>query len=118
MRAIRGATQVPGNSESEIAASVQELLGALMAANSLKIEDIISVILTSTPDLNAAFPASGAREIGFEATPLLGAVELDVPGALKRVIRVMVHCETELSISEITHIYLHGAISLRRDIAQ
>jgi chorismate mutase len=118
VRAIRGATQVETNSAESIAAGTKELLLELMNANELSPEQIISVLLTATPDLNAAFPAAAAREIGFENVPLLCAVEIDVAGALPRTIRAMATVESERSKSEIAHIYLHGAKSLRRDIAQ
>ena len=90
----------------------------ILAANKLTPADLISVFLTVTPDLNAAFPAAYAREVGFQAVPLLCAVEIDVPGALARVLRVMIHCNTERNSDQISHIYLHGAKALRRDIAQ
>ena len=80
--------------------------------------DVISVIFTVSPDLNAAFPAGSARELGFSDVPLICSVEIDVPGALERTIRVMAHVETSLSKAEISHIYLGAAKSLRRDIAQ
>ena len=118
VRAIRGATQVVANSPEAIAAGVKELLTEILAANALIPSDVISVIFTASPDLNAAFPAAFAREVGFESVPLICAVEIDVPGALERTIRVMAHIETELSAKEISHIYLHGAKDLRRDIAQ
>ena len=115
LRAIRGAIQVGANSPEEIASGVKELLPAILEANSLKAEDVISVLLTCTPDLNAAFPAAYAREIGFGAIPLLCAVEMDVPGALPLVIRVMLHVQMDRQAS---HVYLRGAISLRKDLAQ
>jgi chorismate mutase len=118
IRAIRGATQVEANTPEAISVATQELLREIVAANGLEIESVISVLLTATPDLNAAFPAAAAREVGFEATPLLCAVEIDVPGALNRVIRAMFTVESELSPKEISHIYLGGAKALRRDIAQ
>lgn len=118
VRAIRGAIQVESNSADSIAAGTKELLAEILAANSLEPSSVISVLLTATPDLNAAFPAAAAREVGFEAVPLLCAVEIDVPGALPRTIRAMAHVETELGASEVAHIYLHGAKALRRDIAQ
>lgn len=118
VRAIRGAVQVEANNPEAISAGTQELLSEILAANHLSIESVISVLLTATPDLNAAFPAAAAREVGFEATPLLCAVEIDVIGALPRVVRAMFTVETELSSSEISHIYLGGAKALRRDIAQ
>jgi chorismate mutase len=118
VRAIRGAVQVEANTPEAIAAGTKELLLEIIRSNELEIGAIISVLLTATPDLTATFPAAAAREIGFEATPLLCAVEIDVVGALPRVIRAMATVETDKSSSEITHIYLGGAKALRRDIAQ
>jgi chorismate mutase len=118
VRAIRGAIQVEANTPEAIAAGTKELLAQILKANSLPVSDVISVLLTATPDLNAAFPAAAAREVGFEATPLLCAVEIDVQGALPRVVRAMATVETALKAEEISHIYLGGAQALRRDIAQ
>lgn len=118
VRAIRGAIQVDSNTTSAIHAGVKELLEELMSANGLTPDVVISVILTSTPDLTADFPAAAAREVGFGAVPLLCASEIDVPGALSRVIRVLLHCETEHTREQIIHIYLKGAVALRRDLAQ
>jgi chorismate mutase len=118
VRAIRGAIQVTANDPLVIGEGSKELLSAILKANSLDISDVISVLLTASPDLNAAFPASAAREIGFASVPLLCAQEIDVPQALPRTIRVMLHCNTERLASEIEHIYLHGATVLRKDLAQ
>jgi len=118
MRAIRGAIQVEANTVAAIHDGVKELLTAILEGNFLTAADVISVILTSTPDLTADFPAAAAREIGFGAVPLLCAAEIDVPGALPRIIRVMLHCETDANSDEIKHIYLKGATALRRDLAQ
>jgi chorismate mutase len=118
VRAIRGATQLEANTASAMADATKELLLAMLEANGLSPRDLISVILTVSPDLNAAFPAAYAREVGFESVPLLCAVEIDVPGALPRALRVMMHCNTQREIEQISHIYLHGARALRRDIAQ
>jgi len=118
VRAIRGATQVATNDAASIGEGSKELLSAILKANELEIDDVISVLLTSTADLNAAFPASAAREIGFKSIPLLCAQEIDVPGALARTIRVMLHCSTKRSAQEIEHVYLHGASVLRKDLAQ
>jgi chorismate mutase len=115
LRAIRGAIQVGANTPEEIASGVKELLPAILEANSIIADQVISVILTCTPDLNAAFPAAFAREIGFGAVPLLCAVEMDVPGALPLVIRVMLHAELTDAAN---HVYLRGATALRRDLAQ
>ena len=118
VRAIRGATQVETNTAEAITAATQELILEILKSNSLTPDDVISVLFTSSPDLNAAFPAAAARSVGFENTPLICSVEIDVEGALARTVRVMAHVETEYSKNEISHIYLHGAKALRRDIAQ
>lgn len=118
VRAIRGAISVGSNTVGEIHEGVQELLPAILAANGLEIADVISVILTATPDLTADFPAAAAREIGFGAVPLLCASEINVPGALPLIIRVMLWCTTTKDASAITHIYLKEAASLRKDLAQ
>lgn len=118
VRAIRGAIQVDENSVDSIARGTQELLAAILTANKLAVDQVISVLLTATPDLTATFPAAAAREVGFEAVPLLCAVEIDVPGALPRVIRAMFTVDIDAIASEISHIYLGGAKVLRRDIAQ
>ncbi|CAB4331894.1 unannotated protein [freshwater metagenome] len=118
VRAIRGATQASANTAVAIGDATKELLIEMLKANGITSEDVISVIFTVSPDLNAAFPAGSARELGFSDVPLICSVEIDVPGALERTIRVMAHVETRLKKSEISHIYLGAAKSLRRDIAQ
>ena len=118
IRAIRGATQVSANTPEAIATGVKELIQAILDANSLTPSDVVSVFFTSTPDLTASFPAAACREIGFASVPLIGSVEVDVPGALAMVIRAMLHVESSKSHEEISHVYLHGAVALRRDIAQ
>ena len=118
VRAIRGATQVEIDTPEAIGLATQELLKEMMAANSATPESVISVLLTATPDLTSTFPAAAAREVGFSNVPLMCAVEIDVPGALARVVRAMATVETELTKDQISHIYLHGAKVLRTDIAQ
>jgi chorismate mutase len=118
VRAIRGAVQVEANSAAAISAGTKELLSEILRANSLPVSEVISVLLTATPDLTAAFPAAAAREVGFQATPLMCAVEINVDGALPLVVRAMVTVNTELTSEEISHIYLGGAKALRLDIAQ
>lgn len=118
VRAIRGATQVESNTASAITSATQELILEILKANSLTPDQVISVLFTSSPDLDASFPAAAARSVGFEDTPLICAVEIDVAGALPRTVRVMAHVESELPKKEISHIYLHGAKALRRDTSQ
>jgi chorismate mutase len=118
LRAIRGATQVSVNSSVSIGDGVRELLPAMLKANGLEVDHVISVLMTATPDLTADFPAAAARDVGFAGTPLICAVEIAVPGALDRIIRVLMHVESHKSKAEIGHIYLHGATALRKDLAQ
>ncbi len=118
MRAIRGATMLQNNSAEEMKDATKELLFEMMLKNNVDNSDLISIILTATVDLNCAFPAAAAREMGMGDVPLLCSVEMNVVGAPEKVVRVLMHCETDLKRSEITHIYLRGAEVLRQDLAQ
>lgn len=118
VRAIRGATTLDVDEREHLHRRTWELVEAIMTGNALAPDDIISVIFTCTPDIHSDFPAAAAREMGFGATPLMCAQELDVPGALPSVVRVMMHAETDATKDDISHVYLHGAVSLRRDLAQ
>jgi chorismate mutase len=110
--------QAAANTATAIGEATKELLAEMVSANGLSVDDFISVIFTVSPDLDAAFPASSAREVGFTDVPLLCAVEIGVPGSLERTIRIMAHVQSTLEKSDISHIYLGGAQVLRRDIAQ
>ncbi len=116
-RGIRGATTADENSPAAILAATTELLTALVAANTLQPEDIASATFTVTPDLDAAFPAQAARALGWAMIPLLDAVEIGVPDALPRCIRVLIHWNTDLPAYAIRHVYLRGAVRLRPDLA-
>ncbi|MGJ6963194.1 chorismate mutase [Streptosporangium sp. G11] len=118
IRAIRGAIQVGANDRDEILSGVTELVTEVMGRNRLTTDDVISVIFTATPDLTAEFPALAARKLGFHDVPLICASEIDVPGALPRVVRLMAHVDVERSRQDIQHVYLRGAVALRVDIAQ
>jgi chorismate mutase len=93
-------------------------VSALLERNSLSVDDLISIVFTATPDLHSEFPAVGARDIGITDVPLLCAQEIEVAGAMPRVIRILAHAETTLTKAEIQHVYLRGAVALRKDIAQ
>jgi chorismate mutase len=118
VRAIRGATQLDADERDHLLASVDELIRALLEANQVDTDDLVSMILTATPDLHSEFPALAARQLGIGDVPLLCAQEIDVVGALPRVIRVMMHVESDRPRGEIRHVYLRGAAALRRDLAQ
>lgn len=114
-RGIRGATTADENTAEAIVAATKELLERIVAANGLKVEDVASVIFTTTPDLNAQFPALAARQLGWQDAALLCAREIDVPGSLERCIRVLIHWNTEKNAAEIKHVYLEGAKALKPD---
>lgn len=97
---------------------VSELLTAVLERNDLVADDLISVWFTATPDLHSDFPAAAARGLGIVDVPLICAQELDITGAMPRVVRVLAHVETALPKSDINHVYLGAAAALRRDIAQ
>jgi chorismate mutase len=117
-RGIRGATQISDNSSESINSGVLELVKSMLLENSVDTDDLVSIVFTATIDLTAQFPAVAARELGLGNVPLLCSVEIDVPGALPRVIRVLMHINTDKGLKDIKHIYLHGASALRKDIAQ
>jgi len=116
-RGVRGATTVEANTAEAILAATGELLARLMQANSLAAEELASAFFTVTPDLDAAFPAQAARQLGWGQVPLLDAMEIPVPGSLARCVRVLLHWNTDRSQAEVRHVYLRGAASLRPDLA-
>lgn len=116
MRAIRGAVCLAADDPAEMRDAVGELLVAMLERNGVVTDDVVSVILTSTPDLTSAFPAAGARLVGFVEVPLLCAQEIDVAGALERVVRILMHVDTATPRPQIQHVYLRGAEVLRADL--
>ena len=117
VRALRGAITVPGNDRDEIVTATTELLDALISRNRVHGDDLVSMIFTATPDLDAEFPALAARRLGLAHVPLLCSVELDVRGAMPRCVRVLVHLYTDLGPGELQHAYLRDARELRTDLA-
>ena len=113
--ALRGATTVEADERDAILAATTELMHELLARNELGADDLVSCIFTLTPDLHAEFPAVAAREMGLSSVPLMCARELDVPGAMPRVIRLMVHCYSDPG-REPQHVYLGEARRLRLDL--
>ena len=118
VRAVRGAIQVDADDREQILAATTDLLTAVLERNQLAPEDLISVVFTATPDLRSEFPAYAARQMGITDVPLLCAGEIDVPGAMPRVLRLLAHVDTELSRHDIRHVYLRGAAGLRTDLPQ
>ncbi len=118
VRAIRGAIQLDVDEREHVLSSTRELVSAILEANTLTKDDVISILFTATPDVRSEFPAVAARELGLGDVPLMCTQELDIVGAMPRVIRVMAHVNTMLSRGQISHVYLRGATALRRDLAQ
>ena len=114
-RGVRGATTVEHNDRGEILAATKELLDLMISANRIRTEDVCSAIFTTTPDLNAEFPALAARALGWYDAALLCGHEMAVPGALEGCIRVLVNWNTPLSQKQIKHIYIRDAKNLRPD---
>lgn len=117
VRGIRGATTARANTKEAIREAVSELLRELVQANGLSEADIVSVYFTMTRDLDAAFPASAARSLGWDQVALLDAQAPSVKDDVPYCVRVLLHCNTEHPAGELRHIYLHGARRLRPDRA-
>ncbi|WP_127588371.1 chorismate mutase [Paenibacillus koleovorans] len=119
VRGMRGAITVTHNEEREILESTVQLLQEIVNRNEVKPEDIASVFVTVTSDLDAAFPARAIRQMqGWELVPLMCSLEIPVPGGLPKCIRLMVLVNTEKGQSDIHHIYLNDAMKLRPDLVQ
>jgi chorismate mutase len=117
IRGIRGATTVSSDVPDLILQATRELLEAILEENEgMQPEDVASAIFTVTDDLTSTFPAQAARQMGWELVPMLCGQEIPVPNSLPRVIRVLVHWNTEIPQSEITHVYLREAVKLRPDL--
>jgi chorismate mutase len=112
-RGIRGAITAQENTEEAIIAATKELLHNMIKVNEVEISDIACILFTTTPDLNAAFPAAAARELGWTQVPLLCGHEMNVPGSLSGCLRVLVLFNTDKKNEVIVHVYLGGAETLR-----
>ena len=118
VRAVRGATQLDADEREHLLGRVEEMVLDVMHSNGLSVDDFISVIFTATSDIHSEFPAYAARQLGFGDVPLICSRELEIEGSLPRVVRMMAHVETDLPRADITHCYLHGAASLRKDLTR
>jgi chorismate mutase len=118
LRGLRGASSCAANTTDEIIDVTQELLLEMLERNGVQHDDVVSVLFTTTSDLNAMFPATAARGVGFGDVPLLCASEIDVPGAKPLTVRVLMHAYTERARDELRHVYLRGAQTLRDDLPE
>jgi len=115
-RGVRGATTVESNTVEAILEATKDLLAAMLKANEIDQEDVASAFFTTTPDLNAEFPAVAARDVGWTDVALLCGHEMNKPGALPMCLRILLHVNTDKAARDIKHIYLRGARVLRTDI--
>jgi len=117
IRGVRGATTVSVNTEEAILSSVKEMLANLIERNQIKPETVASVFISTTEDLDAAFPAKALREFeGWTYVPVMCMREIPVVNSLKMCVRVMMHVNTNQSQEEIIHVYMNGAKILRPDL--
>jgi len=118
VRGVRGATVAEKDDPENILSATRKLLNAILTENpDMVLEDIASVLFTATDDLLSVYPAKAAREMVWNQVPLICAWELPVPGGLTGCIRVLVHWNTDTPQSEIRHVYLGAATSLRPDLS-
>jgi chorismate mutase len=113
-RGIRGATLAAANTKEDILTATKELLQAIIESNEIKKEAVACAFFTTTPDLNAEFPALAARQLGWTDVALMCAHEMNVPHSLSRCIRVLILFNTEKKAEQITHVYIRGAEALRQ----
>jgi len=115
---LRGAITCTEDTAAEIETRTQRLVTELLTRNEVADADLVSIIVTTTADLTAAYPAGAVRALGFDDVPLLGAVEASVDGGLPRCVRVLVHCYSTRSRAEVQHVYLEEARRLRADLPE
>jgi chorismate mutase len=117
-RGIRGATTADENSRDAILTATRQLLALMIRMNGIEPEDVASATFSLTRDLDAEFPALAARQLGWLDVPLLCTYEVDVPGSLRRCVRVLIHWNTDKPQNDIRHIYVKDAERLRPDISK
>jgi chorismate mutase len=116
LRGLRGATTVDADTEEQVTARTQSLVTAMLEANGVDKEALVSILFTATDDIHSLFPATAARGIGLGDVPLICARELDITGATPLCIRVLMHVYTDKPRDEMHHVYLEGARNLRDDL--
>jgi chorismate mutase len=117
-RGVRGATTVDANSRDAVVEATIELLKAMVEANAIEQDDVVSAFFTTTPDVTAEFPALAARQLGWTQVAMLCGHEMAVPGSLPLCLRILLHINTTKRAGEIAHVYLRGARVLRPDLVE
>ena len=118
VRGVRGATTVENNTRDEILTATRQLFALMIRLNGIEPEMAASAMFSVTTDLNAEFPALAARQLGWLEVPLLCTYEIDVPGSLRKCVRVLIHWNTNKPQNEIQPIYIKGAVKLRPDLSK
>lgn len=116
-RGVRGATTVDQPSRESLLEATRQLLALMIRLNGIEHEDVASAVFSTTTDLNVEFPALAARQLGWLDVPLLCTHEIDVPGSLRRCVRVLLHWNTPKAQREIVHVYIKDAARLRPDLS-
>jgi chorismate mutase len=116
VRGIRGAITVKEDKAAEVLQASGEVLEEIIKQNRLNLEDIASIIFTTTSDIKSAFPAEAARSMGLHLVPLMCSQEIEVQGSIPLCIRLLLHVNTDKSQEEICHVYLRDASKLRQDL--
>jgi chorismate mutase len=116
VRGVRGATTIENNDTESILKATETLLREVISANGIEEEHVASVTFSTTPDLNACFPAQAARVMGWHKVALFGCQEIDCPSGIKMCLRVLIHWNTEKALDEVQHVYMRGAEKLRPDL--
>ena len=112
-RGIRGGTTAEDNSREAILSATREMFESMVVANAIEPDSVAALFLTTSPDLNAEFPAVVVRQLGWTQVPLLCGHEMAVPDGLPKCIRALVLVNTTKPLEEIVHVYLRGAVNLR-----
>lgn len=115
---MRGAITCTEDTATEVEAKTQRLVKEMLARNEVADDDLVSIVVTTTPDLVSIYPAAAIRGLGYADVPLLGAQEIPVAGGLARCIRVLVHCYSVRTRAEVQHVYLEEARDLRADLPE
>ncbi len=118
VRGVRGATTVENNTRDEILTATRQLFALMIRLNGIEPEMAASAMFSVTTDLNAEFPALAARQLGWLEVPLLCTYEIDVPGSLKKCIRILVNWNTDKPQRDIKHVYIKDAVRLRPDLSK
>lgn len=119
IRGVRGATTVELDQSELVLTETANLVKEIVKENNIQPEDIISVLISTTPDITSAFPAKAVRSLeGWQYVPTMCMHEMNVPGALPLCIRVLMHVNTDVHQKDIQHVYLNNAVSLRPDLVK